>query len=113
MLNIWIHQIFNHIDLSPQIPDPGQAATNQQEKTCESSTQKLSERERLRCSIPRSDHHIDEEWQQVIHAPQEVAVQHGSDFLGQLLKGLLNDDEFVRWSKGGAARDILSLTTHS
>lgn len=72
-------------------------------------TQNLSECERLCCSLPRSNHHIDEEWEQVIHAPQEVAVQHGIDFLGQLLKGLLDDDEFVRWSKGGAARDILSL----
>lgn len=38
MLNIRIHQSFNHIDLSSQIPDPGQAATNQQEKTCTRST---------------------------------------------------------------------------
>lgn len=47
------------------------------------------------CSIPGSDHHIDEEWQQVIHAPEEVAIKHGIDFLGQLLKRLLDDDQLV------------------
>lgn len=44
---------------------------------------------------PRSDHHIEEQREQVIHAPQEVAVKHGLHFLGQLLKSLLDDDELV------------------
>lgn len=98
MLNIRIHQVFNHIDLSSQILDPGQQQKKQmyklampylKHKTCWNVTDCVC------CNTPGSDHHIDEEWEQVIHAPQEVAVQHGTDFLGQLFKCLLDDNEFV------------------
>lgn len=48
-----------------------------------------------RYNTPGSDHYIKEEWEQIIHAPQEVSIQHGLHLHRQLLKRLLYDHEFV------------------
>lgn len=55
------------------------------------------------CGTPCSDHHIEEEREQVIHAPHEVALQLKFDFQSQLLEGLMDDDKLVRWRERGAA----------
>lgn len=54
-------------------------------------------------NTPSPDNHIEEEGEQVIHAPQEIPFQHRFYFLGQLLKCFLDDQEFVWRSEGGAA----------
>lgn len=110
MLNVGIHQIFYQTDLGSQVPDPGE----QSSKNMFSHLQRLLTTPRLYIVIkpkpanrlitvcvcvgvnkPRPEHHIEEEREQVIHAPQEVAIQHRFYFLGQLLKRLLDDEEFV------------------
>lgn len=45
--------------------------------------------------IPGSEHHIKEEWEQIIHAPEEATMQQRFHLQGQLLKRLLDHHQLV------------------
>lgn len=55
-------------------------------------------------NTPRSEHHVNEERQQIIHAPQVISIHHRFYLQVQLLKCLLDDQQLIWWSKCSAAR---------
>lgn len=94
----------NLLSCWPQLPDSWSWRAEQQHNAFSHSLAlQLTTCVCVCCGTPCSDHHIEEEREQVVHAPHEVVLQQRFDFQSQLLKGLMDDDEFVRWRERGAA----------